>query len=168
MRATSFFQCGRRGRRRGFSCGLIANGSGAAAMIRVNEITPENDSCYGTGDSPMRTTVRPEPNRGGADHVCSSFFCCNNEERPRAQVVPTRKGRRLTSLIVWKLIDCKPKGIWIAMVVPLAPSSLGAAGNSFTRGGYDVTWPSTRTRQNVGFFCLAQIVRYEIRNAATA
>jgi hypothetical protein len=62
-------------------------------MIGVNEITPENDSCYSTGDSPMRATVRPELNRGGAGHVCSSFFCCNNGERPRARVVPTRKSR---------------------------------------------------------------------------
>jgi len=96
-------------------------------MIGVNEVTPENDSYYSTGDSPMRTTVRPEPNRGGADHVCSSFFCCYNEERPRTRVVPTRKGRRLTSLIVWKLIDCKPKGIWIARQWPARRATLTRA-----------------------------------------
>jgi hypothetical protein len=52
------------------------------------------------------------------------FFVVTMGNVPELESFPRGKAGRLTSLIVWKLIDCKPNDIWIAMGRPLAPSSL--------------------------------------------
>jgi hypothetical protein len=95
---TSLFQCERprcHRSRSSSSRGDSGSACGAAVTNGVDEISTENDDCYGTGDGPVRATVRSEPfvkpfaqhvpvapnNRGGI-HLRRSF-CCVSGKRPR-------------------------------------------------------------------------------------